>query len=254
MLTGIDHVLIACADPDAAAVELEDAVGLRASAGGRHEIPGTFNRLVWLGDSFIELVGVWDRERAARWWWGRPALEVLARGGGYMGVVLASDDLSADAAILRERGSALGEPESGSRTRPDERVVRWQSARLPAVDPDLGVLFLIEHDLTAAEWTTAERQERAEMTHPLGGPARLQRLEVAVGSTHSATMRVHRDVGVAFRPSLAGAGARDGAIGRQTLRLIPGPQTDPPRVVVRGGSAGREVALLGCRWQLEAAS
>ena len=94
MLTGIDHVLIACADPDAAAVELEAAVGLRASAGGRHEVPGTFNRLVWLGDSFIELIGVWDPERAARWWWGRPALAVLERGGGYMGVVLASDDLA----------------------------------------------------------------------------------------------------------------------------------------------------------------
>jgi Glyoxalase-like domain len=254
MLTGIDHVLNACADPDTAAVELEAALGLRASPGGRHEAHGTVNRLVWLGDSFIELMGVVDPAVAAKSWWGRHALAVLERGGGYMGVVLASDDLATDAAVLRARGSALGELESGSRTRPDERVVRWQSARLPAVDADLGVLFLIEHDLTAAEWTPAEREKRAEMTHPLGGPARLERLEVAVGSTHSATMRVHRDVGVAFRPSLAGAGARDGAIGRQTLRLVPGLKTDPPRVVVRGGSVGREVELLGCRWQLQAAT
>jgi hypothetical protein len=171
-----------------------------------------------------------------------------------MGVVLASDDLVADAAVLRARGSALGEPESGSRTQPDGRVVRWQNARLPAVDPDLGVLFLIEHDLAAAEWTPAERRERATFAQPLGGPARLERLEVPVSSTQRATMRVHRDVGVAFRPSLAGAGARDGAIGRQTLRLVPGSKTDPPRVVVRGGSVGREIELLGCRWQLEAAS
>jgi hypothetical protein len=254
VLTGIDHVLIACHDPDAAATELEAAVGLGASAGGKHPLHGTFNRLVWVGDSFIELMGVFDASLAARSWWGKQALKVLERGGGYLGVVLASDDLASDVSQLRGRGSQLGETESGSRTRPDGRVVRWLNARLPGPDPDLGVFFLIEHDMTGAEWTPNERADRAAFAHPLGGPARLERLEVPVSTTHRATMRVHRDMGVAFRPSLAGEGARDGAVGRQTLRLFPGLQSDPPRVVVRGGSAGREVALLGCRWQLEAAS
>jgi hypothetical protein len=253
MLTGIDHVLIACADPDAAAEELEQKVGLRASAGGRHEIPGTFNRLVWLGDSFIELVGVWDADRASRWWWGRPALAALARGGGYMGLVFASNDLAADAQVLRTRGSVLGQPELGQRVRPDERVVRWWSAHAEEPDPDLGVMFLIEHDTSAAEWTPFEVAERARQIHPLGGSAWLERVEVPVASTQRATMRVHRDVGVAFRPSLAGGGVRDGAVGRQTLRLIPAAQKDPPRVVVRGGHLGREVDLLGLRWLVEPA-
>lgn len=253
MLTGIDHVLIACPDPDAAAAELDSLIGLRASAGGRHEAHGTFNRLIWLGDSYVELMGVFDASRAGNSWWGKHALNVLERGGGYMGVVLASDDLASDAAVLRARGSVLGQPEAGSRGRPDGRVVRWQAAHEPAPDPDLGLLFLIEHDTAAAEWTPAEREERAATVHPLGSPARLERLELAVASTHQATMRVHRDVGVAFRPSLVGGGARDGSIGRQTLRLVPAAHKDPPRVVVRGGSAGREVHSLGCRWQLDAA-
>jgi glyoxalase-like protein len=254
VLTGIDHVLIAFANPDAAAGDLESAVGLRASAGGRHEAHGTFNRLVWLGDSFIELMGVFDPALAATSWWGKQALAVLERGGGYMGLVLASDDIEVDVAAVRARGSALGTPESGSRTRPDGRIVRWRSARLPAADADMGVFFLIEHDLAGAEWTPAERDQRATQAHPLGGPVRLERVELPVASTHRATMRVHRDMGVAFRPSLAGRGARDGAVGRQTLRLFPAALKDPPRVVVRGGTLGREIDVLGCKWLVEPAA
>ena len=253
MLTGIDHVLIACADPDQAATAVESAVGLRASAGGRHLAHGTFNRLIWLGDSYIELMGVFDNSLAANSWWGRYALTVLERGGGFMGIVVASDDLAVDAARLRVAGSVLGEAEAGSRTRPDGKVVRWTIAHEPSPDLDLGLLFLIEHDSSGAEWTPEERAARSATAHPLGGPVRLERVEVPVASTHRATMRVHRDVGVAFRPSLAGAGARDGAVGRQTLRLFPAAQKDPPRVVVRGGPLGREVVLLGCHWLVEPA-
>ena len=46
MLVGIDHLVIACADPDAAAADLEREVGVRAAGGGRHRALGTFNRLV----------------------------------------------------------------------------------------------------------------------------------------------------------------------------------------------------------------
>jgi hypothetical protein len=260
MLTGIDHVLLACADPDAAAMELERAVGLRASAGGRHDAQGTFNRLVWLGDSYIELMGVFDERLAAAAWWGRHALAVLERaesGGeraGYMGVVLASDDLAADAALVMGRGSVLGLPEAGGRNRPDGRVVRWRLSHAPNPDPDLGLLFLIEHDPSGADWSPAERAERAAMEHPLGGPARLVRVELPVSKMQAATMRVHRDAGVGFRPSLAGGGARDGAVGRQTLRLVPGGAGVAPRVVIRGGGEPREVSLLGFQWQVLPAS
>jgi Glyoxalase-like domain len=256
MLTGIDHVLVACADPDMAAAELETAVGLRASAGGRHDAHGTFNRLVWLGDSYIELIGVFDEDLAAASWWGRHALAVLEAAGsggeraGYMGFVLASDDLAADAALVRARGSVLGLPEEGSRNRPDGRVVRWRLSHAPTPDSDLGLLFLIEHEAAGAEWSPTERAERAAVEHPFGGPARLERVELPVTNMQAATMRVHRDAGVGFRPSLAGGGARDGAVGRQTLRLVLAAAGAVPRIVIRGGSEPREVSLLGCQWQV----
>jgi hypothetical protein len=82
MFTGIDHLVIPVADPDDAAAQLDAGLGLEASGGGRHEALGTFNRLVWLGDTYLELIGVFDRALAERSWLGPPVLRTLDEGGG----------------------------------------------------------------------------------------------------------------------------------------------------------------------------
>jgi catechol 2,3-dioxygenase-like lactoylglutathione lyase family enzyme len=252
MLSGIDHVIVACADPEAAVLALERELGLSAGGGGRHETSGTFNRLVWLGDSYLELVGVFDVALAEDGMFGRHISSVL-RGApaGFAGVALATSDLAAGVAQLRGMGSAIADPLDGERLRSDGRVVRWRTGRLAAPDPDLGLAFLIEHDTSAAEWSDADRAERAADTHPLGTPARLARLVVPVSSTSRATQRLHRDLGLAFRPSLAGRGARDTSIGAQTLRLVPSIAGVLPTIVIRAGAEPRETTLLGCRWILE---
>ena len=249
MLLGIDHLVIAVADPDDAAACLEEAVGLAATGGGRHDALGTFNRLVWLGDSYIELLGIFDRALAERSWIGAPALEALDRGGGLATWAIATDALSADLAARRVGGSELGDPIDGRRRRADGALVRWRLAaprRLGQAEPP----FLIEHDGSAAEWTPADRAARRALAHPLGGPARLAVLELSIDDVSRTTLRFSRTVGLRFRPSLAGAGARDADIGGQTVRLRP-----------RGGGLGaaavhlvaavpeeRGVELLGCRW------
>ena len=97
---------------------------------------GTFNRLVWLGDTYIELIGVFDRDLAAASWVGAPTLRALDTGGGLATWAMASDDLDADVARLRAAGSALAEPVSGERRRHDGDIVRW---RLSAgADPRAG--------------------------------------------------------------------------------------------------------------------
>ena len=151
MLTGIDHVILGVADVDAAAADIEAKVGLRAGPGGRHDVHGTHNRLIWLGDSYVELMGVFDAVLAAESWWGRHLLRVLsAAPAGMAGVVFASTDLDADIALLRSRGSPISEPAPGERVRLAGDVVRWRIGRLPEPDPDLGLTFLIEHDTGAA--------------------------------------------------------------------------------------------------------
>ena len=54
----LDHVLIAVADLAAAAREIEARHGLASIDGGRHPAWGTANRIVPLGDSYLELVAL----------------------------------------------------------------------------------------------------------------------------------------------------------------------------------------------------
>jgi hypothetical protein len=186
MLIGIDHVVIGVDDPDATAAELEAGVGLASGGGGRHEALGTFNRLVWLGDSYLELIGVFDRDLAARSWLGPAVLAALERGGGLATWAIAVDDLNAQLRWAPE-GSLVG-PVDGDRRRTDGRIVRWRLAHPPALSPSMP--FLIEHDTTAAEWSPVEREVRASEGHPLGGRVRLASLHIETESPPAAAARL----------------------------------------------------------------
>lgn len=254
MLTGIDHVIVAVFDPEMAARELEELVGLAASGGGRHEAHGTFNRLFWLGDSYVELMGVFDDDLAQRSWWGAHMRSVLARGtDSQAGLVFATDDLGADLARLRAQGSGLGEPSAGERRRPDGEVVRWRSARLPAPDPELGLMFVIEHDRSGAEWRAEDREARAASEMPGLGQVRLVRVELPAADVARVSLRLLREFGLQFRPSLAGGGARDASIGAQTLRLVPEARGGRTTTVLRASALAeaRRATLLGCDWLVE---
>jgi glyoxalase-like protein len=243
VLLGIDHLVIATEDPDAAARSLEHRLGLTPGGGGRHEALGTFNRLVWLGDSYLELIGVFDADLAADSWVGAPTLRALGTGGGLATWAVATDAIEDLVGRLRDAGSDLGELIPGERTRPDDRVVRWSLAAAPRLAPDAPP-FLIEHDPSAAEWTPGERAERAT------GPARLQRLELAVEDVDRTSRAFVRTLGIRFRPSLAGRGARDADIGPHRVRLRP-IRAGPSAATVGISIAGREpeeFELLGCRW------
>ena len=87
----------------------------------------------------------------------------------------------------------------------------------------------------------------------MGTAARLLRVEVPVASTAKATQRLHKDLGLAFRPSLAGGGARDTSLGSQILRLVPSLPGAIPTIVLRGGAEPRAETLLGCKWVVEPA-
>ena len=254
MLTGIDHLVVAVDDPDVAAAELERAVGLAAGPGGRHPGLGTRNRLVWLGDTYLELIGVDDRGLAAGSWIGPPTLAALAAGGGLATYALASDDLATDLDRLRAGGARWTGPSSGERTRPDGRVVRW-SLGLPARLGPAEAPFLIEHDRTAAEWTDEERRDRAAARHPLGAPVRLEVLELPVTSARLVQDTYVRALGLLFRPSLAGRGARDTSVDRQIVRIRPVRAPEPPTVrLVAAVTGGRDVTVLGLRFVVRSAA
>jgi len=94
----IDHVLIATADLDAAAARLEAELGLRAVGGGRHDGIGTHNRIVPLGNGYLELLAVCDPEEAASSALGRLLAErIAARGEGLMAWAAAVENVDAEA-------------------------------------------------------------------------------------------------------------------------------------------------------------
>jgi hypothetical protein len=197
MLLGIDHVVLATEDLDAVAADLERRLGLAASGGGRHEVLGTVNRLIWLGDAYLELVAVFDADLAGRSWFGRPVLASLERGGGLVTWAIAMTDLD-DALRWAPPDADLAGPFDGERRRDDGRVVRWRLARPAAVSPTAP--FLIEHDAAAAEWTPAEREARRNDRHPLGGRARLAGVEVETASPAVAAGRIRSLLAASVEP------------------------------------------------------
>jgi hypothetical protein len=244
MLLGIDHLVIACVDPDAAADELHAHFGLEPGGGGRHERLGTFNRLVWLGDSYLELIGVFDAELAAVSWLGAPTLRALASGGGLATWAVASDGIEEEVGRLRSSGSDLATPIAGERIRPDGRVVRWRLSTPSLLAADKPP-FLIEHDPTAAEWTADERTRRA------GLGARIDGLELAVDDVDRTVRAFTRTLAVGFRPSLVGGGARQADIGAHRLLLRPRTGRTATGATIALSVQGRpatKLELLGCRW------
>lgn len=252
MIRGIDHLVIACADPDAAAAQLESALGIVAEGGGRHPGAGTWNRIAWLADgSYLELIGV-DGADAAR---GHPvgAASLLAleeASGGLATFALAADDLERTVAVLRAAGSPMSEPRYGSRSRPDGETAEWWTAVPDApLAPDAPP-FLIQHAYQGAEWGADALAARAAFRHPIGSPVILSRLDIAVADPIGAAARLHEVLGLEV---VAVADLAVCEIGRHVLRYVPRGQMPVPAVVTLGADIDvpRTVDLFGLRFDVE---
>ena len=201
MLLGIDHLVIAVRDPDAAAAEFEEMLGLAATGGGRHERAGSFNRLIFLGDSYIELIGIRDRALAAANPIGAAAVTALDAGSvGLVTWAIATDGARREVASLRVAGSPIGDAVPGERHRPDGGVVRWHTAAAAPLGPGRPP-FLIEHELAGPEWGEEARRARAAFVHPFGGAAQLIGLELAVEHPADAAAEFARTLGLVFDPA-----------------------------------------------------
>jgi Glyoxalase-like domain len=124
-MLSIDHVVLGVQDLDAAGHRLEETFGLASIAGGRHAAWGTGNRIVPLGENYVELLGVVDENDAEASPVGRAVRGLVAGGDRWLCWCVATDDLDGTAARL---GLDLDE---GSRLRPDGTTLRWRSAGFP---------------------------------------------------------------------------------------------------------------------------
>jgi hypothetical protein len=137
----IDHVVYGVRELDATAARMNEEFGLGSIEGGRHPGWGTGNRIVPLGPSYIELLAVFDREEAERSDIGRSLIEAVADGDRFLGWCVATDDLEAVATRLELPVT------SGTRERPDGKVLRWRSAGLDRALAEPSLPFFITWDV-----------------------------------------------------------------------------------------------------------
>ena len=246
MLLGIDHIVVAVTSVEAAAAALEHDLGLAFTGGGRHEARGTYNRLAFLGDTCLELIGVFDRSQVLAneaFAVARATLDRLDNEGeGLVTYALATDAIAEEVAALREEGSPIGSPVDGSRTRTDGEVVRWTTAFPPDLGPAMPP-FLIEHELEGAEWGEDARGARASIRHPVGGAVRLATLGLPVSSPDAIADGYGRVLGIAFSEGWRVA------IGDQSLVLVPGGEQPVVELAVEPGTPPLDVVRHGVRWR-----
>jgi Glyoxalase-like domain len=118
----LDHIVVAVHDLGSAAEYLESEHGLGSYVGGSHPPWGTANRIVPLGDSYLELIAVVDEPIAATSDVGRWVGGGASSRGSPIGWAVRPDDLDVTS---RRLGLAA---HKGSRTTPDGAIVRWRMA------------------------------------------------------------------------------------------------------------------------------
>lgn len=184
LVSGLDHVILAVPDLDEAAQHAEQVLGLSVTGGGAHPGFGTANRLVVIGDSYLELIaaqpGVTPRGFIGR---------LLTRGSGWVGYALHTPDPAGTAEALRRKGLAVTGPERGHLAAgPYSRS--WETLHLEH-PPREGMPFLIQHETTGDERRRLLAGLSGPRTHRLGAEA-IAGITIAVTTLRDASADYER--------------------------------------------------------------
>lgn len=135
----IDHVIVCVPDLADSVAAFESDHGVTTVSGGRHRRHGTANRLVPLGDTYIELVAVVDVEEAEDSLFGRWVAARSSRSGAD-GIAIGTDDLDSICARL-----ALEQVTMSRRADTGEEL-RWRIAGMEHLVTS-GLPFFIQWDI-----------------------------------------------------------------------------------------------------------
>ena len=134
----LDHIVIAVTDLDVAASEFNEDHGLASIVGGRHPGWGTANRIVPLGDAYLELIAVVDEGEAVESMLGRWVAGSATASGHLLGWAVRPPNLD-------EVAQRLGlEAVPGSRATPTGEVIRWRTVGVDQAPSDPSLPFFIE--------------------------------------------------------------------------------------------------------------
>ena len=188
-MLAIDHIVFPATDLAVAAAAFKERYGLASIEGGRHPTWGTANRIVPLGDTYVELVAVENHITAAKAAFGRWV--ATATPGRPLGWAVRTDAIEAV-------GRRLGLPiVAGSRATSRGELIKWRSAGVDVATREPGLPFFIQWgDGVALPGAAAVR-------HP-GGPARIKRVSVTADPSRLDDWLGEHDLPVTVTPGPVG--------------------------------------------------
>lgn len=132
------------------AIEQFHHIGLHAVEGGKHESLGTYNSLSYFDLSYIELIGVYNKEAVVSSSDMKYSLRETLKNDqfveGLSRIALRSNDLESVAERFRQLGLDVYGPHPMSRKRPDGSVVSWKLLYAGKQGEKLDLPFFIEWD------------------------------------------------------------------------------------------------------------
>ena len=134
----LDHVLIAVTDLAVAARAIEARYGLASIEGGRHPDWGTANRIVPLGQTYLELVAVVDEAKAAESAFGRWVAGVGPSLAQPLGWAVRTNELDG---LAQRLGLSI---RPGARAIPGGEPVRWRCTGIEQAAAEPSLPFFIE--------------------------------------------------------------------------------------------------------------
>ena len=159
-------MLLAVTDLAAGARAIEAQHGLVSVEGGRHPGWGTANRIVPLGETYLELIAVVDPDEAAGSAFGSWVAAAATPSGRPLGWAVRTDDLDEVARRLDLEVAANSRKDASGRT------LRWRVAGIDEAAAEPSLPFFVE-------WGAGTPHPgRAAGEHPAGA-ARLARVELS---------------------------------------------------------------------------
>jgi hypothetical protein len=168
----LDHLSYAAGPDglDATAEQLGEVLGASFVDGGIHPRFGTLNRLLPLaGGTYLEVVSVLDHPASDKVPFGQLVRERSAAGGGWLGWVVAVDDI----APVERR---LGRPSvQGNRHRPDGFDLRWRQIGVRGLQADPQLPFVVQWEVDPSQHPSAGADGTVALTalEIAGDPSRV---------------------------------------------------------------------------------
>jgi catechol 2,3-dioxygenase-like lactoylglutathione lyase family enzyme len=202
MLTAIDHIIIGVNNLDMAATQFSQKLGLAVSGGGTHPTGGTANRIIVIGDTYLELIAIHNPTEAQQSMLGRLAIHE-----GYLNFVLASNDIKADSTAMINRSIPILGPTLGSLRAADGRTRGWFRTNIERPDLAQRYPFIIQHDSSGEERRFRLAGWTIPPEHALG-VMQVRSTTIAVANLAEAAQRYQRIYGL--QPSDSFTGEADG--------------------------------------------